>query len=328
MTRMSRSLMLLFFVVAAFPASADDWAKKMFTQTSHDFRTVGRGAKAEYYFYFTNPYKEEVRVASVRTSCGCTTPTVTQNLVKSKETAAVVAKLNTDTHIGDKSAVLTVVFDRPFYSEVQLNVRGHIRTDVLFTPAEVNFGEIVSGQTKQQEVVVTHTGGSNWEIRDVRSHCVDLLVSLQPAERSPGLVRYRMNVSTRGMLPEGDIRELLTLVTNDSRFPTIDMAVTGRVRPTLEVNPASLGLGTMKRGETVEKRLVIRAEQDFTIREVTCDDPRFRFEIPSGPKKLHFVKVFFAADEQAGAISRTITISTDYGAGKVTECLVSGTVVP
>jgi hypothetical protein len=226
MTRMSRSLLTLLLMFAALPAAADDWAKKMFTETNHDFRTVGRGAKAEYHFQFSNLYKEDVRIASVRTSCGCTTPTVTKNLLKSRETAAVVAKLNTDSHIGDKSAVLTVVFDKPFYSEVQLHVRGHIRTDVSFSPSEVNFGEITPGQAKEQEVVVTHTGSPSWEIRDVRSHCTDLTVRLQAPERSPGLVRYRMRVTTGGKLPQGDIRELLTLVT----WPLVVAREVGRAK--------------------------------------------------------------------------------------------------
>ncbi len=325
---MSRSLPIVLLLFAALPASADDWAKKMFSQTSHDFRTVGRGAKAEYHFEFTNPYKEDVRIASVSTSCGCTTPTVTQKLLKSRETAAVIAKLNTDTHIGDKSAVITVIFDRPFYSEVQLSVRGHIRTDVVFNPPEVNFGEITTGQGKQLDVVVTHTGPANWEIRDVRSHCADLAVVLGPQERIPGGVRYRMKVSTRGELPTGDIRELLTLVTTDPNFPTINMSVTGRVRPSLEVSPAALSLASVRSGERVEKRLVIRADQEFAIRSVTCDDPRFEFEVPDGQKKLHFVKAFFTADDQTGSFSRTIKITTDYGAGQSTECTVSGTVAP
>jgi len=325
---MSRSLPVILLLFVALPATADDWAKKMFSQTSHDFRTVGRGATAEYHFEFTNPYKEDVRVASVSTSCGCTTPTVTQKLIKSRETAAVIAKLNTDTHIGDKSAVITVIFDRPYYSEVQLNVRGHIRTDVVFSPAEVNFGELTVGQSKHQDVIVTHTGRANWEIRDVRSHCVDLAVVLGPQERVPGGVRYRMRVSTRGELPTGDIRELLTLVTTDASFPTIDMAVTGRVRPSLEVSPAALSLGNLRPGETVEKRLVIRADQEFAIRSVACEDPRFQFEAPAGQKKLHFVKALFTADDQTGSFSRTIKITTDYGTGQATECLVSGTVAP
>src|SRR5690606_33655147 len=225
-------------------------------------------------------------------------------------------------------AVLTVIFDRPYYSEVQLNVRGHIRTDVVFDPPEVNFGEITIGQSMQQDVTVSHIGPANWEIRDVRSHCVDLAVVLGPQERVPGGVRYRMKVSTRGKLPAGDIRELLTLVTNDASFPTINMAVTGRVRPSLEVSPAALSLGTLRPGESGEKRLVIRADQEFAIRSVTCEDPRFRFETPPGKKKLHFVKAFFTADDQTGTFSRTVRIATDYGTGQATECLVSGTVTP
>ena len=337
MTRMLRqvtfSRLALLVLAALVPLgpdanAAEDWAKKMFEGTSHDFRTVGRGTTTEHHFRFTNLYQEDVRVASVRTSCGCTTPTVTKNLLKSRESAAIVAKFNTETHIGDKSAVLTVVFDKPFYSEVQLTVRGHIRTDVTFSPPEVNFGELMSGQIKRQEVVITHTGPSNWEIRDVRSMCSDLTVGLAPAERSPGLVRYRMTVETKGSLLEGEFRERLTLISNDQRFPTIDMAVVGRVRPSLEVSPASVGLGTVRFGESVEKRILVRADQEFGILDVTCADPRLTFEKPAGKKKLHFIKVNFQADDTAGNVSRTIEITTDLGTGKKAQCILSGTVAP
>lgn len=328
MSRMPRALAILLFALITLPAAADDWARRMFSETSHDFRNVGRGAKAEYYFEFTNPYKEEVRVASVRTSCGCTTPTLTKNVLRSRETAAVIAKLNTETHIGDKSAVLTVVFDRPYYSEVQLSVRGHIRTDVVFSPAEINFGEMVAGEVKTQNILVTHTGNTHWEIRDVRSHCADLSVSLSPPQRSPGMVRYRMNVATKATLAQGDLREVLTLVTNDTRFPTIDMAVSGRVRPSVEVSPAALNLGTVPPGETIERRLVVRAEGPFAIERVTCDDPRFEFELPTGEKTLHFIRARFTGAAPAGAINEPLKIFTNFGGGTVAQCVVTGSVAP
>jgi hypothetical protein len=306
-----------------------DWAQKMFPVTEHDFRTVGRGAGAEYYFEFTNPYKEEVRVSSVRTSCGCTTPSVTQNIVPSRGKAAVIAKFNTDTYIGDRSATVTVVFDKPYYNEVQLKVRGTIRTDVTFSPSEVNFGELIAGQVKRQEVVVTYTGGSNWEIKDVRSLCSDLTVSLPTPERGPGMVRYRMTIGTKDSLPEGDVRERLTLITNDQRFPTIDMSVLGRVRPSLEVSPASVNLGQMSAGTKVEKRLVVRAEQDFEVTKVESLDPRFTFELPKGRSKLHFVKVTFTADNNVGNVSRFVELTTDLGPkGKKAECLFTCTIAP
>jgi hypothetical protein len=310
-------------------AAGNNWAKQMFPVTDHDFRTVGRGAGAEYHFEFTNPFKEDVRVSSVRTSCGCTTPSVTRNLVPSRGTAAVIAKFNTETYVGDRSATVTVVFDKPFYNEVQLKVRGNIRTDVTFTPSEVNFGELLAGQIKQQEVLVTYTGGSNWEIRDVRSLCSDLTVSLPAPERGPRMVRYRMVIGTKDSLPEGDVRERLTLVTNDQRFPTIEMSVSGRVRPSLEVSPASVNLGQMSAGTKVEKRLVVRAEQEFEVTKAESLDPRFTFELPKGKSKLHFVKVSFTADDNVGNVSRTVELTTDLGPkGKKAECLFTCTIAP
>jgi len=305
---------------------ADEWAKKMFAETTHDFRTVGRGTKTEYYFELKNVYKEDVHIASVRTSCGCTTPTVTKDTLKTHETGAIIAKFNTETHIGEKSAVLTVVFDRPFYTEVQLTVRGNIRTDVTFTPAEVNFGEAGEGELKEQEVFITHTGPMNWEIKDVRSHCGDLAVRLEPAQRSPGMVKYRMVVNMKGTMSPGEIRERLTLVTNDNRFPTIEMSVGGRIRPSLEVSPASVGLGDLQPGQTIEKRLLIRADQEFEVNDIQCGDNRFVFEKPEGKKKLHFVKMTFTADDNPAQVAQKVRIVSDLSDGKYAECIVSGSI--
>ncbi len=321
------SLALFCALSTGGSAMAEPWAEKMFSQTSHDFRTVGRGTKAEHHFNLKNLYQEEVHIASVRTSCGCTTPIITQQTLKSFESGAIVAKFNTETHIGQKSAVLTVVFDRPYYAEVQLSVRGNIRTDITFSPPEVNFGELAEGQTSEQEVVISYTGSTGWEIKDVRSHCTDLVVTLTAPQRSPGLVRYRMNVASQGGLTAGDIRERLTLVTNDTRFPTIEMAVSGRVRAGLEVSPAALSLGTIRSGETIEKRLVVRGEREFSVSDVVCGDKRFSFELPEGRKKLHFVKVNFAAGDDEAVIAQKIRIVSDWDDGRSAECIASGVIV-
>ena len=131
-------------------AHAQNWAEKMFATKSHDFRTVGRGAKSEFHFDFTNLYEEEVHVQSVRTSCGCTSPTVTKDTLKTHQKSSILATFNTNTFIGQKQATITVVFDRPSYAEVQLKVSGFIRTDITFTPPEVAYGEIPAGQASRR----------------------------------------------------------------------------------------------------------------------------------------------------------------------------------
>lgn len=323
---LSRMLLVVGLCLTALApsVSAQSWADKMFTQTSHDFRIVGRGAKSEYHFEFTNRYEQDVHVATVRSSCGCTTPTIIKDTLKTHETASVLATFNTSSFIGQKAATITVVFDRPSYAEVQLKVSGYIRTDISFDPPEVNFGEIAPGQSREQEVTITHSGNRAWEITDVRSHCKHLQVRLNPPERLPNLVRYRMLVRLDDAVPEGDIRERLTLISNDRDFPTTEMSVSGRVRPTVSISPASVSLGDTGASDMKEQRLVVRGEEPFEILDVRCGDRRFEFEVPSGEKKLHFVKLRFRGDGTDAAISQEIRVITNLPGNKSATCVVSG----
>ena len=304
------------------------WADKMFEEKSHDFRIVGRGTKTQFHFNFTNLYEEDVHIKAVRTSCGCTTPTLTKDTLTTHETAAVVATFNTNTFIGQKAATITVVFDRPNYAEVQLKVKGFIRTDITFDPPEINYGEVAAGQSLEREVVITHSGNSNWEITDVRSHCTNLQVQLNAPERTPGMVRYRMLVRMDDQMSEGEIRERLTLISNDRNFPTTEMAISGRVRPSVSISPASVSLGTTKANGTKEQRLLVRGEQPFEIVDVLCADKRFEFEVPVGSKKVQFVKLRFVGDGTAEPVSQEIRILTDLPGDKSASCIVTGTVDP
>ncbi len=309
-------------------ASAQNWAEKMFAEKTHDFRIVGRGTKCEHLFELKNLYEEDVHIAALRTSCGCTTPSLTKETLKTHESGAVVATFNTSTHIGQKAATLTVVFDKPYYAEVQLKVSGFIRTDITFDPPEVGFGEIPSGQSRELEIVITHRGDSDWQITDVRSHYTNLQVRLNPPERAPGLVRYRMLVRLDDSVPEGEIHERLTLISNDRDFPTTEMAISGRVRPIVSVSPASVSLGTTSADKVVEKRLIVKGDEPFGIADVVCSDRRFEFEVPVGRKKVHFVKLRFQADGTAARIAQEIRIVTDLPGNKSASCVAIGTIEP
>lgn len=307
-------------------AQAEPWAEKMFSVRDHDFRMVGRGTKAEFLFEVKNIYQEEVHIAAVRSSCGCTSPSLTKDTLQTHETGAVIAKFNTDSFIGQKSANITVVFDRPYYAEVQLKVSGYIRTDITFDPPEVDFGELKPGQTETRSVTITKTGSPNWRITDVRSHCSELGATLSQPQLGPGFVRYTMQVRAKDKLSEGDLREQLTLISNDRAFPTTEMSIVGRVRPSLTISPAALSLGTMMPEDQVSKRLVLRGEQPFHVLDVVCDDDRFEFEIADAKKRIHFVKLRFDAGMDADRIAKRIKVTTDLGEGKSTDFLVTGTI--
>lgn len=317
-----------FFAVVSPAAASQQWAREMFKETSHDFGMVANGSKTHFNFEFTNKYREDVHVSAVRSSCGCTTPTVTKDTLKAGETGSIVATFNTTAFSGAKTATLTVVFDQPYYAEVQLQVSGFIRTDVMFKPAEVAFGEVASGEEVEQEVKVTFSGRRDWEIEDVRSLCPHLRVRLEPPNRSGSSVEYTMRVGLKPTVPEGEIQERLTLVTNDPKMRSVVVSVTGRVRSRVEVKPEAVHLGAIPLGGAAGERLLLRADEPFEVVDVKCDDSRFSFDLPSGAKKVHFLKMSFAPGNRVtGNFKVPVRIQTNLATSNTAECVVTGDVV-
>ena len=138
-------LTLAVGVVIVSPALSQEWARKMFETTRHDFGSVARTSKTEYEFVLKNLYVEDVHIASVRSSCGCTTPSIKVDTLKTYEKGAILAHFNTDRFEGSRGATLTVTFDRPFYAEVQLQVAGVIRTDIAMSSDHIALGTVEQG---------------------------------------------------------------------------------------------------------------------------------------------------------------------------------------
>jgi len=307
-------LALLVMCSAGGPAAAQEWAEKMFNKLDHDFGTVARGADTVYKFEVKNIYKQDMHITGVRSSCGCTSPTVENPIIKTHEKAYIVARFNTRTHVGQKGATLTVSFGSPYAAEVQLHVHGNIRSDVVFNPGAIEFGEVNEGEPKEQRVVVNYAGRSTWEIVDVTNDNDNFEVELSEIERANGRVSYALLVRLKEDLPAGYVKDQLTVVTNDSRPENqrIPLFVSGHVRPEFAVTPSQLVLGEMTPGETVTKKIVVRGKEPFKIVDVDCGDDCFDFKPDNDQaKKVHFVDVTFRAGEQPGKLVTPIKIVTD-----------------
>ncbi len=298
------------------PVEAQEWARKMFETLEHDFGVVARGAKTEFEFVLTNIYVEDVHIASVRSSCACTTPRIKKDWLKTYEKSAIVATYNTHLFVGSKGATLTVVFDKPFYAEVQLQVRGFIRSDVVVSPPSVSLGELESGQVVERKLDIHYAGRSDWQILEVRSPHSALKAEVVEISRGPGEVHYQLTVRTAGDLPTGYYHDHLMLVTNDHSYSQLPVPVEGHIRAGITVSPPSLFLGVVEPGQKITKKVVVRAAKPFRIVSIHSDAQCFEFAPPADntPKTVHVVPVTFIAGQEPGKVTHTIRIETDLGA--------------
>lgn len=294
---------------------AQEWAAKMFNTLSHDFGTVARGSKQVYRFQVKNLYEEDAHIMSVRSSCGCTTPQIVKPDLKTFEVGEIVAEFNTVSFMGQKNATVTVTFDKPFYAEVQLQISGFIRSDVVVSPGDIKLGQIDQGQAAERKISVTHTGRSDWQIVDVKTVDPHFEVEMSRPMRNGGRVTYDLLVRLTKDAPAGYIHDHLILVTDDRNAPELYVEIDGRVTSAITISPSSLFMGVVKPGQTVKKQLVVRGKKPFQIVGVKCDDKSFTVEPGQGTKQTHLVPVQFKAEGQPGKVSREITLTTDSGNG-------------
>ena len=293
-------------------AAAADWARDMFEVTQHEFGTIAAGAKAEFAFKFTNKYLYDVHVARVRSSCGCSDVRVTKDSLATYESGEVVASINSERLRGNQSSTLTVIFDKPRYAEVQLKVTVYIRGDILLEPSGFDFGEVEQGADASRKLTVTHYGDADWKIVDVLGSTDYLECELGEPVQSEDRVSYPLTAKLAAGAPAGGLGTQLLLVTNDAQAEKIPVMVEGSVRSLVSVAPASLYLGSLRPGQSVSKRLVVRAAKPFHIQEISTDCGCFEFTYAADEAKaLHLVPVKFTAGDGTGAVKRTIRVKTD-----------------
>lgn len=330
-----RAWKLLLCAIVCLAASLDpcaghaqEWARKMFETTQHDFGVVPRGSKTAFEFKLKNTYKENVHIASARSSCACTAPKILKSDLKTYEEGAIIAELNTQAFVGQRSAVVTVVIDRPFYAEVQLLVKGNIRSDIVMEPGEVRFGEVELGASKSADVKVSYEGTTNrdWQITDVRSTNQNLSVRLSPQRDAAGRTTYVMTVKLKETAEPGELNDEIQIVTNERQYNEVTLPIRASVMPALSIAPQSIELGSLKPGTKAKHRLVVKAKEPFEISTINCEDDRFAFTIPEGKKPVHIIPLEFSAGDSIGAFKRTITVTSSLLDGASASVLVTGNI--
>lgn len=291
---------------------AQQWAVDMFETSSHDFGSVGRGAKAEFEFVLKNPYLDDVHISSATTSCGCTSVEITKPTLKTYEAGSILARFNTDRFLGQRGATITVIFDRPQSASVRLKVTGSIHGDLIVTPSSADLGTVEAGTGAERKVSVRYAGGRSLQIVDVKSANPHVSARIVPNE---GIrpASYELVVHLDDRTPPGYIKDSLLLVTTSQELRQIPVMVEARVLPELTVTPDALFLGVLKPGQTVTKNVVVRGKSPFVIKSITADHEGIEFVTAGAdsPRPIHLVSVTITAPKEPGAMVRRATIETD-----------------
>lgn len=322
LTIFRRALGGLVLLAAATTAQAQsyDWAEKMFEKTSHDFGVVARGSDARYRLMLTNKYAPAVHISDVRTSCGCTAAKPSKDTLESRETAYIEIVMDTRKFTHLKESSVTVVFDRPQAAEVRIPIKAYIRTDVVLTPGGVEFGAITKGNDQERKVSIAYAGRANWSIKNVVTKNPNITARVVETSRSGINVNYDLLVSVKGTAPVGELRDQLTLLTDDAGNPQIPVLVQGRIEAEYTVTPEVVSFGNMSPGERKTVNVVVRGKKPFAIEKIESEKTAGTFEVrlPQEPKQIHVLPLTIVAPTEPGTLNEEFSVTINGTADPIT----------
>lgn len=284
----------------------------LFKTTNHDFGTVARAAKTEYRFELTNPFDQPIRISGVRASCGCTTPIVETKEIGPGETGTIMARFNTGTFTGARSATLTVSFDRPSYSEVQLHVKGYIRSDVVFNPGEANFGNVAEGAGNTLKMTVDYAGRTDWAITGMKTTDGNIKARAEEASRGNGRVSYNLEIELSKNAPIGRIMSEVIIQTNDRNLKTIPMVITGNVEAAISVSPQMVELKRDADSASLKQVFVLKGQEAFKVVGVESEDFDIEFAGESAEaKQVHTLPLTLTPKNADKSFDGQIMVKTD-----------------
>ena len=312
-------LMGLLGMVISSPAvraQGLDWVASALPERAYDFGTVARGSQVRHAFSLINRSDQEIHIADWRTKCGCTNVRVGAKVIPPGTQTTIEATIDTTKFLGYKPSGLTLIFDRPTFVEVDLNLTCFIRGDIVLNPGQIDFGTVVRrpDQSPTASLTLTYAGGrSDWDVTKMKTQSSKVKAELRELSRTAdGQINYSLTATLQPGVSNGYFKDEIKLLTNDQSSPSIPISVVANIRSAVGVNPSIINFGGLRPGQSVSKIVLVSSKEPFSITKLTpSEDDLQPDEGEKGPRAVHQLKLTLKAPEQTGPHHATLTIETD-----------------
>jgi hypothetical protein len=201
--------------------------KMEFESTVHDFGDIIEGTVAKHDFIFTNTGNQPLVIASVRASCGCTTPTWTTEPVMPGQRGTITVGYDSEGRPGSFNRSITVMSNAET-QYLQIFIRGDVKRDmargtsagqllnspeIILEQSLISLGKVENGQRIPFQITVANKGKGDLVITGIRSacNCISWIKNPGPIKNGNKQI-LQMVYSPKDT---GNIREEVVVYSND-----------------------------------------------------------------------------------------------------------------
>jgi uncharacterized protein DUF1573 len=260
-----------FLAVAIFLGlTASAHAQLQFAQPTADWGEVKRGPSLVQRFHFVNGPRA-IQIDGAKTSCGCLTPRVPQELIEPGQAGHIDLEVNTLSQpAGPNTWKLTLICQDAktkavAIEEVTLYVRAKLIAELAIEPASLN---LITDKPIAHVVTLTDYRPQPLQVTSVQASKPELRAQLLPPRRDEqGRVVHAVQVQVAPNFPEGQYQEVVSLYTSDPEYRElrVPVSVVKHSRQRVTATPERVAIAVQGSQGTPSQVVLIRDADDQLI---------------------------------------------------------------
>jgi hypothetical protein len=301
-------------------------------QETKEMGTVPKGQVIETDFLIKNVGGSDLVITDARPSCGCTVSSF-DKLIKPGAEGKVHTSVDTKSFSGPISKSVLVVSNDPDRPQMNLFVKALVKPFVDVAPqAYVRFSVVKGDPASQDVVLISEEKGFKPVVAETAQPYVK--AEVLPAGDKDKIAgrpgdQYKLAISVTADAPEGLLNAPVRLTTGISQQPTLEIPVSGIVRPRVSVTPITVNFGNFTAGkDPITRNIVVTNNKPGTPVKVTKAEvsvPGFMTDVVPTQEGVSYTVVVKASDKvKKGAVDGKVTLYTSDKEKAVIEIPLKG----
>jgi hypothetical protein len=323
---------------AAKPAAAKSSAaapKIEISPETKDAGTVAKGQMVEATFIVKNTGGSDLMISDARPSCGCTVASF-DKIIKPGAEGKIQSSVDTKSFSGPISKSVLVVSNDPERPQLNLFIKAMVKPFVDVVPQPFVRFSVIKGDAASQDVVlISEEKGFRPTIAETSQPYVK--AEILPAgdkDKIPGRPgeQYKVHVNVQPDAPEGLLNAPIRIATGVSQQPTVEIPVSGIVRPRVSVTPVTVNFGNFTAGKDPITRNIIvtnnKPAVPVKVMRAEVSVPGFITDVVPTQDGVSYTVVVKASDKvKKGALEGTVKLFTSDKERAVIEIPLRGEVL-
>ena len=300
-----------------------------------DVGTIAKGQVIDATFVIKNNGGSDLIVSDARPSCGCTVASF-DKVIKPGGEGKVVSSVDTKTFSGPISKSILLVSNDPDRPQMNLFVKANVKPFVDVLPQPFVRFSVIKGDAAGQDVILL-SDEKTFKPTVAETSQPYVKAEILPAgdkDKIPGRAgeQYRLRISVTGDAPDGLLNAPLRINTGVAQQPTLEIPVSGIVRPRVSVTPVMVNFGNFTAGkDPITRNIIVTNNKPGVPVRVTKAEvsvPGFVTDVVPTQEGISYTVVVKASDRvKKGALQGTVKLYTSDKEKSIIELPLRGEVL-